>query len=103
MLRHLNRRFDGDFDLGRFAHRAFFNAAASQIEMHLVSAAAQQVRLRRLGLTVPFAAGETIRTEISRKFRIADMRAVVERHGFRLEAHWTDSADWFAVALFRRI
>src|SRR5690349_7410621 len=33
MLRHLNRRFDGDFDLARFQHRAFFNAEASQIEM----------------------------------------------------------------------
>src|SRR5687767_4481191 len=29
MLRHLNRRFDGDFDLGRFQHRAFFNTEAS--------------------------------------------------------------------------
>src|SRR5262249_27103050 len=75
MLRHLNRRFDGDFDLARFQHRAFFNAEVSQIEMHLVSAEAQLVRLRRLGLAARFDAGETIRTEISRKFRFADMAA----------------------------
>ncbi|MCW5773230.1 MAG: L-histidine N(alpha)-methyltransferase, partial [Rhodospirillaceae bacterium] len=102
MLRHLNRRFDGDFDLARFAHRAYFDPVQSRIEMHLVSAAAQQVRLRRLDLAVKFAAGETIRTEISRKFRFPDMQAVVEAQGFRLEERWSDDAGWFAVALFRK-
>jgi L-histidine Nalpha-methyltransferase len=103
MLRHLNRRFDGDFDLARFQHRAFFNAKASQIEMHLTSAEAQLVRLRKLGLAARFEAGETIRTEISRKFRFPDMAATVARHGFALEERWSDSQEWFAVALFRRV
>jgi len=103
MLRHLNRRFDGDFDLARFQHRAFFNAAASRIEMHLVSAGAQQVRLRKLGLAARFEAGETIRTEISRKFRFADMAAAVAGHGFALAERWSDSQEWFALALFRKI
>ena len=102
MLRHLNRRFDGDFDLARFRHHAFFNAAASRIEMHLVSAGAQAVRLRKLGLAARFAAGETIRTEISRKFRAAAMAEAVSRHGFALERRWSDSQEWFALALFRR-
>ncbi len=103
MLRHLNRRFDGDFDLGRFQHRAFFNAEASQIEMHLASAGAQFVRLRKLGFATRFEAGETIRTEISRKFRFGDMAAAVERHGFALAERWRDDQQWFAVALFRRV
>jgi len=102
MLRHLNRRFDGDFDLARFAHHAFFNPEAAQIEMHLVSAEAQQVRLRRLGVSARFEAGETIRTEISRKFRFSELAAAVEAHGFKLEERWSDSFEWFAVALFRR-
>jgi dimethylhistidine N-methyltransferase len=102
MLRHLNRRFDGDFDLARFQHRAFFDAEASRIEMHLVSAGAQAVRLKKLGLTARFEAGETIRTEISRKFRFAGMAEAVSRHGFALEARWSDSQEWFALALFRK-
>ncbi len=103
MLRHLNRRFDGDFDLARFQHRAFFNAEASQIEMHLVSAEAQTVSLRKLGLAARFAPGETIRTEISRKFRFADMADAVARHGFALEQRWSDIQEWFALALFRKL
>lgn len=102
MLRHLNRRFDGDFDLARFRHRAFFNAEASRIEMHLASADGQTVRLRKLGLTARFEAGETIRTEISRKFRAAAMAEAVSRHGFTLEQRWSDSQEWFALALFRK-
>ena len=103
MLRHLNRRFDGDFDLARFQHRAFFNAEASRIEMHLASAEAQTVRLRKLGLAARFEAGETIRTEISRKFRVAGMASAVTPHGFALEARWSDDQEWFALALFRRV
>lgn len=103
MLRHLNRRFDGDFDLARFAHRAFFDPTTSRIEMHLVSAVAQTVRLKRLDFAARFEAGETIRTEISRKFRVPAMQAVVESAGFRLEERWSDPADWFAVTLFRRV
>lgn len=102
MLRHLNRRFDGDFDLARFRHHAFFNAEASRIEMHLVSAGAQTVRLRKLGLAARFEPGETIRTEISRKFRAAAMAKAVARHGFALERRWSDSQEWFALALFRK-
>ena len=102
MLRHLNRRFDGDFDLARFRHRAFFDADASRIEMHLVSTGAQTVRLRKLGLSARFEPGESIRTEISRKFRFADMVETVSRHGFALETRWSDSQEWFALALFRK-
>lgn len=102
MLRHLNRRFDGDFDLARFQHRAFFEPEASRIEMHLVSASAQTVRLKKLGLTARFDPGETIRTEISRKFRFPAMAETVMRHGFALETRWSDSQEWFALALFRK-
>ncbi len=102
MLRHLNRRFDGDFDLGQFAHRALWNQEASRIEMHLVSARRQRATLKRLGVTVDLAAGESLRTEISRKFTIAGMLAAAARHGFEPLRHWTDPKQWFCVALFRK-
>lgn len=102
MLRHLNRRYEADFDLRRFSHRAFFDPATSRIEMHLVSAAAQRVRFKRLDFTASFAAGETIRTEISRKFRLPAMIESVSRHGLAFERHWSDPQDWFALAMFRR-
>lgn len=102
MLRHLNRRYGADFDLRRFSHRAFFDPFSSRIEMHLVSAVAQRVRFKRLDFAAEFAAGETIRTEISRKFRLPAMIETVSRHGLAFERHWSDPQDWFALAMFRR-
>lgn len=102
MLRHLNARFGGDFDLDRFAHSAFYDRDARHIEMHLVSLTPQRVRLAALDLEVGLGEGESIRTEISRKF---DLKAVSQRfagHGFTLETRWTDPKDWFALAQFRR-
>jgi dimethylhistidine N-methyltransferase len=101
MLRHLNRRFDGNFVPDRFAHRAIYNEAEHQIEMHLISQAEQRVALKRLDLAVSFRAGETVRTEISRKFELAAFTALFARHGFAAVEGWRDARDWFAVTLFK--
>ena len=46
LLVRVNRELGGDFDVKRFAHRAVWNAAASRVEMHLVSQRRQRVRVR---------------------------------------------------------
>ncbi|HUF27706.1 MAG TPA: L-histidine N(alpha)-methyltransferase, partial [Gemmatimonadaceae bacterium] len=43
VLARLNRELGADFDLSRFRHRAFFDAGASRIEMHLESLVRQSV------------------------------------------------------------
>jgi len=101
MLRHLNARFDGDFEPDAFAHYAFYNREESRIEMHLRSTAAQQAALRALDLDVAFAADETVRTEISRKFYLPDVAADFAAAGFDDIARWTDPKSWFGVVLFR--
>jgi L-histidine Nalpha-methyltransferase len=99
MLVRLNRELDGDFDPDAFAHRAVWNAARSRMEMHLVSRAAQCVRLHALGLAVPFAAGESIHTENSYKYRPGDAEALLAEVGFAATVTWTDPCCWFAVCL----
>jgi len=101
MLHHLNRRFDGDFEPDMFSHRAFYNRELHRIEMHLVSGEEQDVRLEALDLSVRFAAGESVRTEISRKFSIDGMSATFDELGFDRVQAWTDENDWFALCLFR--
>lgn len=103
MLGHLNRRFDGDFDLGRFAHKAFYNGAEHQIEMHLESLDEQRVRLGALDFEVDFAPGETVRTEISRKFDLDEMAGVFGAKGLQMVESWTDAKRWFGLALFRAV
>lgn len=99
MLQHLNRRFEGNFNLQQFEHWAFYNQQEHQIEMHLRSLRSQTVQLRSLDLTVNFAAGETVHTEISRKFNLEKMQAYLKSKGLISLQVWTDSHPWFAVLL----
>jgi dimethylhistidine N-methyltransferase len=99
VLQHLNQRFQGNFDLRLFKHWAFYNQTETQIEMHLVCQRSHSVHLAALDLTVSFQAGETILTEISRKFNREQMQAYLEVQGLRLLQAWTDPQQWFGVLL----
>lgn len=99
MLRHLNRRFDGNFDLNQFEHIALYNEDLHQIEMHLKSLKAQTVTLKALDLTVEFAAGETILSEISRKFDRDQIQQILTQKGLQKCHHWSDDHHWFGVLL----
>jgi dimethylhistidine N-methyltransferase len=101
VLVRLNRELDADFDAEAFAHRAVWNRSASRIEMHLASRSAQQVNVGALDFTVEFAAGETIHTENSYKYRPGQAAALLKETGFRAERTWTDPRGWFAVCLGR--
>jgi len=101
LLVRLNRELGADFDPEAFAHLPLWNLAASRVEMHLVSRVAQRVRLAALRLEVDFAAGETIHTENSYKFRPGQAEAMLAESGFAPAATWTDERGWFAVCLGR--
>jgi L-histidine Nalpha-methyltransferase len=102
VLRHLNDRFDGNFNLENFAHLAFFNSTASQIEMHLKSSIDQTVKLKALDLEISFKAGETIHTEISRKFNIPALTNTLTAHALQPLKIWTDPQSWFGLVLCQR-
>jgi L-histidine Nalpha-methyltransferase len=95
LLRRLNRELGADFDLARFAHRAFFDEAASRIEMHLVSLERQTVHIANERIV--FEAGETIWTECSYKYDPAALETLVASAGFRITRGWTDAANRFWV------
>jgi dimethylhistidine N-methyltransferase len=103
LLVRLNRELDAEFEPEGFAHCALWNETESRIEMHLKSRGAQRVRVRALDLTVEFAAGESIHTENSYKYRPGQAEALLAEAGFRAEATWTDARGWFAVCLGRAV
>jgi dimethylhistidine N-methyltransferase len=80
-LVHLNRARDANFDLEAFAHRAVWNAAASRVEMHLVSKRRQVVRIG--GESITFVADEPIVTEHCYKHTPAAMHALLASAGWR--------------------
>ena len=102
ILQHLNHRFDGNFALDRFEHFAFYNPDLHQIEMHLRSLDNQTILLKTLNYQVKFNAGETIHTEISRKFHLPTLVDNLASHAFEPLQIWTDPQDWFGLMLCQR-
>ncbi len=100
LLARINRELGGDFDLGQFAHRAFYDPDLGRVEMHLVSRRAQTVHLA--GNVVPFALGESIHTESSHKYTPGEFRELAGGAGFAHAQTWSDARGWFAVQLYTR-
>jgi L-histidine N-alpha-methyltransferase len=99
VLAVLNRELGADFDLDTFDHVALWDPQAEWIEMRLRSALAQQVRLPAIGLTVGFAEGEEMRTEVSAKFRRDGIEAELAAAGFSMRSWWTDPEGLFGLSL----
>ncbi len=97
LLCHLNRLLGTDFDVRDWRHVAFFDAAASRIEMHLQARRALTVRWP--GGERRFDAGERIHTEDSYKWTRAGFDALLRDAGFARVQAWTDERGWFAVML----
>jgi L-histidine N-alpha-methyltransferase len=99
VLSVVNRELGADFDLSAFAHVARWNTDEQWIEMRLRSVREQTVHVKDLDLDIGFAAGETMRTEISVKFTRARVEREFAAAGLRLASWWTDRAGDFAVSL----
>jgi uncharacterized SAM-dependent methyltransferase len=97
LLARLNREASADFDLSCFRHEARWNTVANRIEMHLVARQAQSVRLANH--VFRFAAGESIHTESSHKYRPEHLRALAEAAGWQATTMWTDPGGKFSVWL----
>ncbi len=102
ILHVLNSRLGADFAPDKFEHVALWDAQNEWIEMRLAATEDMTVRVRELDLTVEFARGEQMRTEISAKFRLEGLRAELAAAGFDTEQVWTDPDDRFALVLAAR-
>ena len=102
ILSVVNRLADGDFDPGRFRHRAFWNAADHRIEMRLVSTVAQRATLAAVPVTLELAAGDEVLTEISTKYDRALAWDLLAGAGFRPVEWLTDPGGLFGLSLAAR-
>ena len=99
VLAVVNRELDADFDLDAFDHVAKWNADEERIEMWLRTGSAQRVRVAALDLTIDFAAGEEMLTEVSCKFREQGVVEELAAAGLKRSHWWTDPAGDFGLSL----
>ncbi len=95
LLRRMNRELGATFDLDAFRHRAVYNLDEGRIEMCLVSACDQTVRVN--GHRIRFEEGEPICVEYSYKFTLERFRGLAKRAGFSVRNVWMDANRLFSV------
>lgn len=98
-LRVLNAGLGTDFDPEAFVHRAVWNEAEQRIEMWLDARSAQTVHLPGVDAPLEFAAGSSIRTEISSKFSVDGMTAELSERNFVVDDAWVSDGEEFALLL----
>jgi L-histidine N-alpha-methyltransferase len=101
VLRVLNRELDADFDLDAFEHVARYDAIEARMDIRLRSLSEQTVRLDELDLSIDFADGEEMRTEISTKFTRERLQSVYAESGLEMSGWFTDAAGDYALSLAR--
>lgn len=103
MLEHLNKRFQANFDPKLFTHQAIYNHKDSQIEMYLHCQKSHVVHLENLNLQVTWKSGDSILTEISRKFNLETLQKQLEFHHLKTLEVFTDPKQWFGLILCQLI
>jgi L-histidine Nalpha-methyltransferase len=99
LFERINRELDGDLDIDRFEHVAFYNEVDGRVEIYLRSLANQEAWIA--GKPILFARGELIHTEYSYKYSVPEFRALAARAGFRPVDTWIDPEELFSVHYFR--
>jgi L-histidine Nalpha-methyltransferase len=99
LFERINRELDGDLDMDRFEHVAFYNEIDGRVEIYIRSLANQEAWIA--GKPILFAKGELIHTEYSYKYSVPEFRALAARAGFRPVDTWTDPEELFSVHYFR--
>lgn len=99
ILNNVNALAEGDFVPEKWNHRASWNEAHGRMELSLVSAGDQTVRIA--GETLRFRRGDAIHTENSYKYTKDEVLELAS-DAWRLADHWTDRKGRFNVFLFFR-
>jgi len=97
VLQVVNRELHADFDPSVFEHRAFYNGEQERVEMHLQAKQRTTVVIKDLDLAVAFEKGETIHTEICRKFSEENAMKMFSEVGLKVERWFTDPKGWFSL------
>lgn len=97
LLERVKRELGAELEPGAFRHEARYNRKFRRIEMYLV--AVHPTRIRLGGHEFTFDTGETIHTENSHKYSVADFRRLARQAGLNPVKVWKDPEGLFSMHL----
>ncbi len=99
ILNVVNRKFDADFPVDAFEHRARYDEEHAWIDIRLQANRDVRVHVGALDLDVTFGEGQEIRTELSCKYSPESLAAAAEGTGLVVREVFTDPDRLFADVL----
>jgi L-histidine N-alpha-methyltransferase len=102
LFARMNRVLGSGVDVSTIRHRAVYNAPWQRIEISAEFEADQTIAVRPLERSFDIAAGESVMTEISRKFVLADFEEYLRTFGLEVRRTFTDARGWYGVLLLER-
>lgn len=101
LLRRINRELNGNFNIEKFDFYSTYIPETGEVRSYIVSGAKQDVTLKKLNKTINFEWGETIHTEISKKYSTNQMIEITKKAGFEFIESYTDCKGYFMNMLLR--
>ena len=101
LLTRMNRELGADFKLDKFEFYSFYNPFNGEVRSMLVSLEKQEVFIKSLEQTFHFQRNELIRTELSKKYTLAEIDELAAESGFVVERNFFDGKGYFTDSLWR--
>ncbi len=102
ILNVMNRELKAHFDPADFDHAAFYDETRERVEMHLRANRDISVRIDALDMRVTMIKGETIHTEVCRKFKRETVERIATDAGLKIRRWFSDARGWFSLVEMMR-
>ena len=99
ILSRINDELDADFYLKNFSHHAIYNEEKQRIEMYLKSLVNQSVIVSKSNLLLNLEKDELINTEHSHKYKLSQIKELLDSAGFQIKQTWLDDNKHFSLTL----
>lgn len=99
VLSRINDELDADFVLDNFKHVVKYNEEDQRVELYLKSLVNQSVIISKINQSLNLKQGEMIHTEHSHKYKLPQIKEMMEKAEFEIKKIWLDPNNQFALIL----
>jgi len=102
LLKRINRELEADIDLEQFDFYCHYNPENGEVNSYLFSKIKQRFYSRTLNKSFVFQQGETIWTELSKKYSFTEIEELADKLDFKVVENFLDEKKYFTDSLWEK-
>jgi len=102
LLKRINRELEADIDLNQFDFYCHYNPENGEVNSYLFSLIKQRFHSSVLNKSFTFQKGETIWTELSKKYSFSEIEELATKLDFKVVENFLDSKYYFTDSLWEK-